>query len=47
VFMLFAGAIFATLGGLLGAAVFRKPLPPGAPPTSPGGPGIIDVPPTP
>ncbi len=24
-FMLFAGAIFATLGGVLGAAIFRKP----------------------
>ena len=35
VFQLVAGAIFATLGGLLGAAIFKKPLPP----------GTIDVPP--
>jgi hypothetical protein len=27
-FMLIAGVIFATLGGLLGAAIFRKPQPP-------------------
>jgi hypothetical protein len=25
--MLVAGAVFSTLGGLLGAAIFRKPLP--------------------
>ncbi|MBI2835353.1 MAG: hypothetical protein HYX76_13095 [Acidobacteria bacterium] len=31
-FMMFAGIIFATLGGLLGAVIFRKKLPP-APPT--------------
>ena len=37
VFMLCAGAVFSTLGGLLGAAIFRKK-------TSPG---VIDVPPTP
>src|SRR5262249_57053154 len=40
IFFLFAGAIFSTLGGLLGAIVFRKPQPPaapGAPP--PAGPG--------
>jgi hypothetical protein len=30
VFQLVAGAIFATLGGLLGAAIFKKQLPPGA-----------------
>ena len=30
VFMLFVGAIFSTLGGLLGAVFFRKPLPPPA-----------------
>jgi hypothetical protein len=29
VFMLVIGAIFSTLGGLLGAAIFRKPTPPG------------------
>ena len=28
-FMLFVGAIFSTVGGLLGAAIFRKQLPPG------------------
>jgi hypothetical protein len=28
-FTLFMGAIFSTLGGLLGAAIFRKRLPPG------------------
>ena len=27
-FMLFVGPVFSTLGGLLGAAIFRKPLPP-------------------
>ena len=27
-FMLFAGPVFSTLGGLLGAAIFRKPAPP-------------------
>lgn len=36
VFMLFLGAIFSTLGGLLGAALFAKKLPPGTP-------GTIDV----
>jgi hypothetical protein len=35
--MLFLGAIFSTLGGLLGAVVFRKPQPP----------AVIDVPPAP
>src|SRR5712692_9218619 len=29
IFMLMLGAIFSTIGGLLGAAFFRKPLPPG------------------
>ena len=29
VFMLIMGAIFSTIGGLLGAVFFRKPLPPG------------------
>ena len=33
---LFVGAIFSTLGGLLGAMMFRKPMPP----------GTIDVPPS-
>lgn len=33
--MLFVGSVFSTLGGLIGAAVFRKPAQP----------GIIDVPP--
>jgi uncharacterized membrane protein YeaQ/YmgE (transglycosylase-associated protein family) len=36
---LIAGVVFATLGGVLGAAIFRKPSPP-APPT------VIDVPPS-
>jgi hypothetical protein len=35
--MLVAGAIFSTLGGLLGTAIFKKPLPPATP-------GTIDVP---
>ena len=35
--MLCAGAVFSTLGGLLGAAIFRKDTPP----------GVIDVPPSP
>jgi hypothetical protein len=39
--MLFLGAIFSTIGGLLGAVFFRKPQPPIAPPT------VIDVPPAP
>jgi hypothetical protein len=39
-FMLFVGPGFSTLGGLLGAAIFRKPLPPLVP-------GVIDVPPPP
>ena len=34
-FMLFLGAIFSTVGGVLGAVVFRKSLPP----------GTVDVPP--
>jgi hypothetical protein len=33
--MLFVGAVFSTLGGVLGAAVFKKP----------GQPGVIDIPP--
>ena len=36
VFMLVLGAIFSTLGGLLGAVVFKKKTPP----------GVIDVPPS-
>jgi hypothetical protein len=36
IFWLCVGAVFSTLGGLLGAAIFRKPPPP---------PGTIDVPP--
>jgi hypothetical protein len=34
-FWLFAGAIFSTLGGLLGSAMFRKPTPPGTIDVSP------------
>jgi hypothetical protein len=30
-FALFVGVIFSTLGGLLGASIFRKPQPPGSP----------------
>jgi len=36
IFMLFVGAIFSTIGGVLGAAIFRKQTPP----------GTIDVTPT-
>ena len=36
-FMLMIGAVFSTIGGLLGAAIFRKQTPP----------GVIDVPPPP
>ena len=36
VFWLVIGSVFSTLGGLLGAALFRKPAPP---------PGTIDIPP--
>jgi hypothetical protein len=36
---LFVAAIFSTLGGLLGAMIFRKQSPPHAP-------GVIDIPPT-
>ena len=35
-FWLFVGAIFSTLGGLLGALIFKKQTPP----------GVIDIPPT-
>ena len=34
-FWLFAGAIFSTIGGLLGAVFFRKPVPPAADSSSP------------
>jgi hypothetical protein len=37
VMMLFIGALFSTLGGMLDALVFKKPAPP----------GVIDVPPPP
>jgi hypothetical protein len=36
-FWLFVGAVFSTIGGLLGAAIFRRPAPPL---------GTIDIPPT-
>lgn len=36
-FMLFAGPVFSAIGGLIGAMVFRKPLPPPAPPAGPSG----------
>jgi hypothetical protein len=35
-FMLFVGAIFSTLGGLLGAALFKKQTPPAAIDVAPG-----------
>ena len=35
IFMLFLGAVFSTIGGLLGAAIFGKKTPP----------GVIDIPP--
>jgi hypothetical protein len=35
-FMLFIGAIFSTLGGLLGAALFRKQAPPAVVDVTPG-----------
>ena len=38
--MLFVGAIFSTIGGLLGALIFRKREAPGAP----GAPGTFDAP---
>lgn len=43
--MLFISPVFAATGGLLGAMIFRKPLPPPLPPPTPGGPSTpIDVP---
>jgi hypothetical protein len=36
VFWVFVGGLFSTLGGLLGAAIFKKQTPP----------GVIDIPPT-
>jgi hypothetical protein len=45
-FMLFAGPVFSTIGGLLGAAIFKKPIPPLVP-EAPGDPGYIDVNPPP
>jgi hypothetical protein len=45
-FMLFVGSLFSTLGGLLGAVIFRRqPLPPRTP-EPPGPPGTIDIKPT-
>ena len=41
ILMLVAGAVFATLGGVLGAAIFRRP------PTPGGAPPVIDLPPPP
>ncbi len=37
VFTLFVSVIFSTVGGLIGAAMFRKKLPPIPPPPDPGG----------
>jgi hypothetical protein len=44
--MLFLGSMFSTLGGLLGAVIFRKQVPPGAPGTA-GTPGTLGTPGTP
>jgi len=41
IFWMFIGAIFSTVGGVIGAAIFKKQQPPPAPP------GTIDVTPTP
>jgi hypothetical protein len=41
VFMLVVGAIFSTLGGLLGAVLFRKQLPPPAPVDYPPPPPVL------
>jgi hypothetical protein len=46
VFMLVAGAIFSTLGGLLGAVIVRKPMPP-AGPAGPTIPPDLPAPPPP
>ena len=50
VFWLFIGAIFSTIGGLLGSAIFRKPLPPSQPPQPPSAQppstGTWDLPPS-
>jgi hypothetical protein len=47
--MLFLGSMFSTLGGLLGAVIFRKQVPPGAPgtPGTAGTPGTLGTPGTP
>lgn len=42
--MLFVGPVFSTIGGLLGAMIFRKPLPPHVPPAPSGPSAPIDVP---
>jgi hypothetical protein len=42
---LFVGGLFATLGGLLGALMFRRP-PTAHTPAPPQTPGVIDIPPT-
>lgn len=38
VFMMFAGPVFATIGGLIGAMAFRRPVPPVGPPPPPSNP---------
>ena len=47
VFMLLAGALFSTVGGMLGVLFFRKDAPPGGPDAAPppGGPDIVPPPP--
>lgn len=48
VFMLIAGAVFSTVGGMLGVLFFRKDPPPGGPYAAqpPGGGDIVPPPPT-
>jgi len=46
IFMLFLGSFFSTLGGLLGAAIFRKS-PPQPPPSAPPPPPLPPPPPSP
>ncbi len=45
-FMLFVGSLFSTVGGVIGAVVFRRELPPVSPPPPPaGGPVVPPIPP--
>lgn len=47
VFMLIAGAIFSTVGGMLGVLFFRKDAPPTGPDVAPPRPGDADIVPPP